>query len=303
MRRCAALLLLLSCLFTGYAQQTATIDYINRYVGLAQEQMRRYGIPASITLAQGILESSSGKSYLATKANNHFGIKAGKDWNGPYVLRDDDARNERFRRYKCVEDSYEDHSLFLANRQRYASLFNLKKNDYKGWAKGLKSAGYATNPRYAELLISLIERYNLHHYDAKHHHYDIPGASHTSGQGGSGCAAPVVRRCNGVYYIVAQEGQTYASVAAWAGVSERKLRNYNEVPQGVVLRSGEIVYLGKKKTKAAKLLKGTQHVLKAGESLHDVAQMYGIKISSLVKINGLTPYYRPNVGDILLIRR
>ena len=302
MKRYVCLFLLIYTCLVGWAQSSATVIYINKYVPLAQEQMRRYGIPASITLAQGILESSSGNSYLATKANNHFGIKAGKDWAGPYVLRDDDALNERFRAYKCVEDSYEDHSLFLSKRQRYASLFDLKKNDYKGWAKGLKSAGYATNPRYADILISLIERYDLHQYDVLRHHHGST-SKHSGSEPANACAEPIVRRCNGVYYVVAQEGQTYASIAKWAGLSERKLRRYNEVPRETSLANGEIVYLGKKKTQADKSLKGSRYVLKAGESLHDVAQMYGIKVSALFKNNGLTSAYVPKAGDVLVIRR
>lgn len=138
--------------------------YIERFKGIAINEMNRSGIPASITLAQGLLESSYGNSTLAREANNHFGIKVHSDWQGRYILMDDDARNERFRVYDSAEDSYRDHTEFL-KRQRYAFLFKLDKNDYKGWAKGLKQAGYATNPRYPELLIGLIERYGLDRYD------------------------------------------------------------------------------------------------------------------------------------------
>ena len=132
---------------------------------MAIDQMNRYGIPASITLAQGLLESGAGTSMLAQKANNHFGIKVGGTWTGPYVTKDDDRQGERFRKYESVEESFEDHSRFLAERQRYASLFNLDPTDYRGWAHGLKEAGYATNPEYAKKLISLIDIYKLHEFD------------------------------------------------------------------------------------------------------------------------------------------
>lgn len=143
---------------------TSGLDYIDRYKGIAIEEMNKYGIPASIKLAQALLESGNGNSYLATRANNHFGIKCGGTWNGKSVNRPDDTNNDCFRVYNDPEQSFRDHSQFLL-RKRYENLFTLKKDDYKGWAKGLKAAGYATNPRYPELLIDLIERYNLQQYD------------------------------------------------------------------------------------------------------------------------------------------
>jgi len=141
-------------------------DYINRYQGIAIQEMNTYGIPASITLAQGLLESANGNSTLAREANNHFGIKCTSDWMGKSFLQDDDKRDDCFRVYNSPEDSFRDHSEFLL-RKRYAALFELDKDDYKGWAKGLKQAGYATNPRYAQLLIDLIERYGLYEYDKR----------------------------------------------------------------------------------------------------------------------------------------
>ncbi|MDM8178052.1 MULTISPECIES: glucosaminidase domain-containing protein [Olivibacter] len=139
-------------------------DYISRYKTIAIQEMNTYGIPASITLAQGLLESANGNSTLAREANNHFGIKCTPDWKGESFFKDDDAINDCFRVYRSPEDSFRDHSEFLL-RKRYAPLFELDKDDYTGWAKGLKKAGYATNPRYAELLIDLIERYGLYEYD------------------------------------------------------------------------------------------------------------------------------------------
>jgi hypothetical protein len=142
-----------------------TLSYIDRFKNTSIEEMNRYGIPASITLAQAILESGTGKSDLAKYANNHFGIKCTKDWKGKGYYKDDDAKDECFRVYNNPEESFKDHSQFL-KRKRYASLFELDKNDYEGWAKGLKDAGYATNPRYPQLLIGLIEKYNLNQYDS-----------------------------------------------------------------------------------------------------------------------------------------
>ena len=156
------LFLLLS--FTSFSQ-TITNDYINDYKDLAVEEMKLYNIPASITLSQGILESSNGESMLATKANNHFGIKCHSSWQGDRVFHDDDEKGECFRKYNNFEDSYRDHSLFLANSSRYSFLFNIPIQNYKSWAKGLKKAGYATNPKYSKLLINIIKRYNLDQYD------------------------------------------------------------------------------------------------------------------------------------------
>jgi hypothetical protein len=140
--------------------------YIARYKSIAVSEMNRSGIPASITLAQGLLESGNGNSSLAREANNHFGIKCNSEWKGPTILRDDDRIDDCFRVYKTAEESFKDHTEFL-KRKRYAFLFELDKNDYEGWARGLKQAGYATNPRYPELLISLVERYDLSQYDRK----------------------------------------------------------------------------------------------------------------------------------------
>lgn len=143
------------------------LDYIDRYKGTAQNNMREYGIPASIILGQGILESGAGTGPLCVLANNHFGIKCHKDWNGSSILYDDDEAQECFRKYEQSMDSYRDHAVFLLNRRWYAPLFELEKDNYKEWARGLKKAGYATDPKYPEKLIGIIERYQLHQYDAE----------------------------------------------------------------------------------------------------------------------------------------
>lgn len=268
--------------------QSAYHNYIEAYADLAVEQMRKYKIPASITLAQGLLESGAGQSTLALKANNHFGIKKGMNWSGPTVKHDDDERNERFRKYKSVRESYEDHSRFLVSGSRYAFLFDLPMDDYKGWAHGLKKAGYATNPRYAQSLISIIERYQLYRYDTKGGNADMWRYT--------------VRMCNDSYYIIAQEGDTYESLAKTFGVSKRKLRKYNEVPKRHQPKAGDIIYLQKKRKKADKSLKGHKHIVNPGESLHQISQMYGVRVKTLYDINELTADYAPRVGDALRIR-
>jgi flagellum-specific peptidoglycan hydrolase FlgJ len=147
--------------------QEIVLKYIDDFKGIAKSNMVQYGIPASITLAQGILESGCGTGSLSQKANNHFGIKCHKEWTGPSVRHDDDSAQECFRKYEHATESYRDHSLFLTSRSRYDDLFALGKDDYKAWAKGLKAAGYATDPKYPDKLISLIERYQLNQYDAE----------------------------------------------------------------------------------------------------------------------------------------
>ncbi|MBP5306935.1 MAG: glucosaminidase domain-containing protein [Paludibacteraceae bacterium] len=167
MKRIALLLLLClsSYCLLAQKQNQAYLDYIEKYKKEAIEGMDRFGVPASITLAQGLLESGAGRSELTKKSNNHFGIKCGRNWTGDKVYYDDDEKHECFRKYASALESYEDHCLFLKRNPRYASLFQLSKTDYKGWANGLKAAGYATNPRYAQLLIGLIEDYDLAKYD------------------------------------------------------------------------------------------------------------------------------------------
>lgn len=147
----------------SYAEVVA--NYIESYAGIAKDKMKEYGIPASITLAQGILESGAGRGELSRKANNHFGIKCHEAWTGERVYHDDDRDQECFRKYKDPETSFRDHSLFLTGRSRYSALFELKKDDYQGWAKGLRKAGYATDPKYPQKLIGIIERYNLNEFD------------------------------------------------------------------------------------------------------------------------------------------
>lgn len=266
-------------------------DYIKKYRELAVEEMRRYHIPASITLAQGLLESGAGQSTLARKSNNHFGIKCGSDWSGKTVRHDDDARNECFRAYKHPRQSYEDHSKFLVGRPRYASLFKLKITDYKGWARGLKKAGYATNPRYAEQLIGIIELYDLHQYDRKDALKFLKKNPNPH--------QPFI--ANDLLYIVVRSGDTWKAISKEFDISSKKLRKYNDLYKGYVLQVGDILYLEEKNKRAGK--EHIVHVLRAGESMHSISQKYGIRLKNLYKLNKMDPDdSAPETGTILRLR-
>ena len=291
-RLITALLCILCCLLAqGQVRNKQYEAYIKKYRDIAVEEMRKYHIPASITLAQGLLESGAGQSTLARKSNNHFGIKCGSDWDGKSVRYDDDARNECFRAYKHPKQSYEDHSKFLASRSRYAFLFKLKITDYKGWAKGVKKAGYATDRRYAQRLIDIIELYDLHQYDTKKGlkwMKDNPNPHQ-----------PYI--ANGLVYIVVRPGDTWKSISKEFDVSRKKLRKYNDLYKGYVLQPGDILYLEKKNRKADK--EHVVHVLRAGESMYSISQKYGIRLKNLYKRNKMEPDSpAPEVGTILRLR-
>ena len=276
--------------------------YINQYKDLAIEQMLRYRIPASITLAQGLFESAAGRSDLVRQGNNHFGIKC-HNWTGPTQYHDDDARGECFRVYQDARDSYEDHSKFLACQPRYARLFQLSQRDYKGWARGLKACGYATNPQYANKLIQIIELYKLNEYD-KAKRYDRFMAAH------SGTDQPVnaegllhpIHIFNKNYYLYAREGDTFKSIGKEVGISWRKLARYNERDKHTILRKGDIIYLKKKRSKAPKQYKGRPHVIKPGESMYVISQKYGIRLEKLYKMNHLDPNIPVSIGTRLRVR-
>lgn len=275
-------------------------QYIDQYKDVAIEQMQRYGIPASITLAQGIFESGAGRSELAVKANNHFGIKC-NGWTGRRSYHDDDERGECFRAYDNAYESFEDHSKFLAERQRYRGLFNLKRDDYKGWARGLKAAGYATNPQYADRLIELIQLYKLYQYD-KAKDYDKFFSGHAKSQPSNGQALHAIKVFNKNYYLIARRGDTFKSIADEIGISYRKLAKYNERDKRDRLDEGEIVWLKKKQKKAPKDYKGRLHYVRNGESMYTIAQNYGIRLKNLYKMNHLSPDYQIRVGDALRLR-
>lgn len=269
-------------------------QYFDRYKDLAIEQMKRYRIPASITLAQGVFESGAGKSRLALQSNNHFGIKCHNSWTGPRVYAADDTPNDCFRSYNTVQESYEDHSLFLAKGTRYQSLFRLKPTDYKGWAYGLKRAGYATNPKYASQLIEIIQLYKLHRYDTAKG-YDRFLAQHST-------ASHTVHAFNDNYYVTARAGDTFESIGKEMGVSARRLARYNERSRYDVLSEGDIVYMKKKRRRAPKSYKGHLHYVRAGQSMYSIAQTYGMRLKNLYKLNHLPADYQIKVGDALRVR-
>lgn len=268
--------------------------YIQKYYPLAVEQMERHDIPASITLAQGLLESAAGNSTLARKANNHFGIKADKSWNGPKKWR----KGSKYRSYDSVRDSYEDHSMFLVGRSRYAFLFKLKRNDYKGWAKGLRKAGYAEDRAYPQKLISMIERYQLYKFDNYSSKKEAPVLQVN---GSTYAGRHTIYRANGLLYIVAKGGDTFRSLSKEVGVSRRKLIKYNDLYKEYVIKDGDIIYLEKKNNKAEKQYKF--HTTGTGESLYSISQKYGIKLKKLLKMNPqFKSYATLKVGDILRLR-
>ncbi len=300
-------LLLIFCL-AGHAQMKWSQrfqNYFDRYKDLAIEQMLRYRIPASITLAQGVFESGAGESRLATQGNNHFGIKC-HGWRGRTMTQDDDARGECFRAYDSPQQSYEDHSKFLVQNSRYARLFKLKTTDYHGWARGLKECGYATNPQYANKLIQIIDLYNLDQYDYATS-YDKFKANHsgnaqpkTAGRNDAGLHP--IKIYNKNYYVVARRGDTFKSLGDEMELSGKALARYNERNYKDRISEGEIVWLKKKQKRAPKAMKGIPHVVKPGESMYDVAQKYGIRLKNLYKMNHLDPSHQIKVGDRLRVR-
>ena len=297
-------MLLLNVVVTGvHAQMRKNqtyINYIHQYKDLAIEEMLKYRVPASITLAQGLLESRAGLSDLARRGNNHFGIKC-HDWTGARQYADDDERGECFRVYDNVRQSFDDHSLFLAKQPRYARLFKLKATDYKGWARGLKDCGYATNPKYAQSLIQIIELYGLDDYD-KAKKYDKFMVKRAGAENAVTGNLHPIKLFNKNYYLVAREGDTFKSIGTEVGISYRKLARYNERDKNDKLNAGDIIYLKKKQKKAPKQYKGYVHTVKQGESMYSIAQQYGIMVESLYKINTLSPNYTIYPGAKLKVR-
>ena len=287
------------------AQEKALNDsekYVMQYSVIAVEQMERHGIPASITLAQGLLESGAGKSKLATEANNHFGIKADSRWSGSTYSHLDNGNWHKFRVYKNAEKSYEDHSLFLVGNSRYSALFKLDRTDYKGWAKGLKNAYYAEDREYDKKLIGIIERYGLHKYD----NYTVADARKNRQKADNKekrvtDTPKEILMANGLPYVIANAGDTYETLSAQTGISKRRIRKYNELYKEYSFKEGDIVYL---KSKHNKAVKGYDfHTTKNGESLYSISQMYGIKLKAIYKMNPqYISYTTLKVGDVVRLR-
>lgn len=284
-------------LFAQASSKMSRDEYIEAYKDLAIKEMMRSGVPASITLAQGMLESDNGNSRLAVKGNNHFGIKCHSDWKGKRIYHDDDRKNECFRKYKSVYESYADHSDFLMDGSRYAFLFELDPADYKGWARGLKKAGYATSRKYADLLIKIIEENDLHKFDLMK-----PGFESESDK--------VLRRTklsgrprlinNRIDYIIVQEGDSFESLSRELKLRRNPLYRYNELTADSLLQTGQVLYLQPKRNKAEAGKK--VHILREGESMYYVSQLYGIKLDKLLLRNGLKPGDKPDPGTEILLR-
>ncbi len=293
------------------AEKTPQEKYIDRYAPVAVREMQRTGVPASITLAQGIVESDAGRSSLAVKGNNHFGIKCHSDWTGKRMYQDDDRKGECFRVYRSAEDSFRDHSEFLRYKDRYRPLFDLDPTDYRAWAKGLKKAGYATDPAYAAKLVKVIEDYSLYRFDGGVVRTDLPEAPQRIEQPKrvQGKAAeefqfsldrPVYEK-NGVPFVYASEGESYASIAAENNLFLKEILRFNDLQAEEALTPGTVVYLKAKKPQAPKGL--DKYVVDASDtSLRDICQRFAVREQSVRKRNGLAPDYQPREGDTLLLR-
>ncbi|WP_075590880.1 glucosaminidase domain-containing protein [Labilibacter marinus] len=284
--------------------------YIEKYHELAIKEMNRVGIPASITLAQGMLESGNGNSTLAQKSNNHFGIKCHNDWKGKRVYHDDDKKGECFRKYKNPYQSYIDHSDFLTGKQRYASLFDLKLTDYKGWAKGLKKAGYATDPKYAHRLIDIIEANNLDRFDkgGKYKKSSSKSKSNSVAKNSgndnftiNAFGAHKIQHNNGVKYVKVQEGDSFDNISREYGLKSWELFSYNDMEENADISEFKYVYVQPKRNKAHR--KHSSHRIKTGESLHYVSQKYGVKINRLYRYNNLKEGDKVKEGQAIQLRK
>lgn len=308
----------------AFAQKLTREQYIEKYRNIAVRQMKSYGIPASIILAQACLESNNGNSTLTVNGKNHFGIKCA-GWQGRKVYHDDDEANECFRAYSTDEESFVDHSDFLRYRQRYAFLFDLKPTDYKGWARGLKKAGYATASNYAEMLIKIIEDFQLYKYDDSNYKPVQTSAASKAQTAGSKSDEKIeivkkpseamreynvdnfviilnrsVNKRNGVKYITAKYNDTYERIADEFKIPASRLRRYNDDMQNTQPQQGDIVYIAAKKSKAGEDF--PMHVAEEGETLRQISQTYGIKLRDLCKKNNMNADEILESGQIIYLR-
>ncbi|MCR5519299.1 MAG: glucosaminidase domain-containing protein [Bacteroidales bacterium] len=323
MKRCLLIVLAMLAALTA-ASDTPQNEYIKKYASIAVSEMQRSGVPASITLAQGMLESRYGLSSLAADGNNHFGIKCHRNWKGKTMRVNDDAPNECFRVYGSAEESFRDHSDFLRYQDRYKSLFELKPTDYKGWAKGLKKAGYATDPKYAEKLIKIIEDYKLYQYDSG----KVPGSSSAAvpesplkiekkaqvevknpvrkGQAAENYSFRLERKVykkNGILCVYAEPEDTYESIALEFNLFQKEILRFNDLSSMRPLKIGEVVYLKGKKRQAPYGL--PMYVADDKPmSLWEISQRFGVKMKFLLKWNpGLTADYQPIEGDVIYLKK
>lgn len=293
------------------------IIYISKYKQAAIDKMHQYKIPASITLSQGILESGAGSSYLATNGNNHFGIKCGSDWNGDTILKDDDAKNDCFRKYNSVEDCYNDHSKFLTEKSRYANLFTFDLNDYKKWANGLQESGYATSNSYATKLIKIIEDYELFNYDKIENinnpnniieEEDVPyDVSKTNTyiiadkelKPYQKIGSRTIFLNNHTRFLIARKTDTFTNIGKDISSEEWLLVRYNDVKKGTKVKEGDIVYI---ETKRKKTFAKT-HIVKQGDTPHSISQIYAIKLKYLLKYNDIDENEILEPGTEILLRK
>jgi LysM repeat protein len=289
--------------------------YIETYRDIAISEMKRTGVPASITLAQGMVESNYGRSRLATEAFNHFGIKCHNGWTGATIRHDDDHRNECFRRYRNAQESFYDHSDFLRTGSRYSFLFSLSPYDYKGWAHGLKKAGYATNPDYANMLIRKIEENNLILYDRGYVADNVPirppledtaaPQSAVPLQTSSSVSefvvsrAPRVRENNRIQYIIVKDGDTRESLEKEFGLLRWELPRYNDLENDFIPSPGQMLYLQPKREKA-EAGKST-YTAGEGETMYLVSQKFGVKLRSLLDLNKMNET-RLQPGTVIRLR-
>lgn len=307
-------------IFCQSAEKGTRKEYIETYKELAIKEMKISGIPASITLAQGMLESDNGNSRLAKKAKNHFGIKCHSGWTGKKFHKDDDAKNECFRKYNSVYDSFCDHTDFLSGKQRYAFLFELKPTDYKSWAKGLKKAGYATNPKYPELLIRIIEDNELYIYDTSERAEVIAKAEEkkekkiTKRRKKSKVAklgdvdnftivlaGRKILQKNRINYIRVKKGDTFYKIANELDIMLWQLYKYNDLSKNSILKEGRLLYIQPKRNKSE--FGRDFHIIKEGENMYFVSQLFGIKLKSLYRKNLMPFGSEPETGRKLWLRR
>lgn len=302
--------------FAGDNRRMSRSEYIALYKDDAIRDMQKTGVPACITMAQALLESNDGNSPLALEANNHFGIKCA-EWTGPSYIQDDDKRDECFRKYSSVLESYDDHSNFLKTRPRYASLFQLDITDYKGWAKGLKKAGYATDPTYADRLIKIIEDNQLYlldqgqsppEYASTNNFISIPEEKPVaepkrifvpSVDAVDPYTTRRVKQVNGVDYIVARRGDTFKSIAKEFELGYWQLPKYNELSDDVPLVEGQIVFLKPKKKEGER----SNYTVKEGDTVYYISQVMGIKIKYLYKYNNLSEGQQLQPGQKLNLKK
>ncbi len=302
------------------AQRITREQYVSMYKDKAIDEMKRSGIPASITLAQGILESDCGNSYLAVNANNHFGIKCAGGWTGATAYHDDDQKQECFRSYNSAEESYDDHTDFLVSKPRYASLFQLNSTDYKGWAEGLSKCGYATDPNYPERLITIIEQLNLAQYDSdeytdiQRNNTVVASADETSKT--EIYDAPVIRvdasfminpihvhkveYNNGVRYIKVIKGDTWEGIAREFHLMVSELLRYNDLDASAKIGDMKYLYIRSKRNRAHSDCQ--THTVREGDTMWSIAHKYGMKLRRLRRFNHMAVGQEPATGEVLNLR-